>query len=296
MSPRPVAFRDVSTPPFLDLPAGVQALSLDTPRGALAALAASPAGGGGQSRAPVLLVPGYTGSKEDFIAVLAPIAAAGHPVAAIDLRGQFESPGADDPSGYEVAALAEDVLAVAAGMGAPVHLVGHSLGGLVARAAALSAPKSLRSLTLMCSGPAAVPPPANANIGLMAQALPVMDLETIWLAKRQIEAETELEPPPPEIEAFLHKRFVSNQPAGLLRMAETLLSETDRTAQLADVDLPMLVTYGERDDVWPPDLQAEMGKRLGAKIVVIRDGAHSPAAQQPERTAEALVAFWADLG
>ena len=43
--------------------------------------------------APVLLVPGYTGSKEDFIAVLAPLAAAGHEVLAIDQRGQYESPG-----------------------------------------------------------------------------------------------------------------------------------------------------------------------------------------------------------
>ena len=285
----------MSTPPFLDLPAGVRAMSLDTPDGALAALVAAPDGAGRPTPSPVLLVPGYTGSKEDFIAVLEPIAAAGHHVVAIDLRGQFESPGAADPSGYDVAALAADVLAVAAGLGAPVHLVGHSFGGLVARAAALSDPDLLCSLTLMSSGPAAVPPPANANIGLMAQALPVMDLESIWVAKRQIEAESEPEPPPPEIEAFLHKRFVSNQPAGLLRMAETLLSEADRTAELAEVDVPVLVTFGERDDVWPPDVQAEMGKRLGAEVVVIMDGAHSPAAQQPARTAEALLAFWGSI-
>ena len=35
----------------------------------------------------VLLVPGYTGSKEDFIALLGPLAAAGRRVVAVDLRG-----------------------------------------------------------------------------------------------------------------------------------------------------------------------------------------------------------------
>jgi pimeloyl-ACP methyl ester carboxylesterase len=57
----------------------------------------------------------------------------------------------------------------------------------------------------------------------------------------------------------------------------------------------MLVTFGERDDVWPPDVQAQMGKRLGAEVAVIADGAHSPAAQQPEQTVETLLEFWRSL-
>ena len=143
----------MSTPPFLELPAGVRATSLATPRGELAALSAESAQ---ETGAPVLLVPGYTGSKEDFIAVLAPIAAAGHRVVALDQRGQFETPGDGDPSSYDLKVLADDVLAVLAGLRAPAHLVGHSFGGLVARTAALADPAALRSLTLMSSGPAAI--------------------------------------------------------------------------------------------------------------------------------------------
>src|SRR4030095_4604727 len=61
----------------------------------------------------VLLVAGYTGSKEDFAPLLAPLAEAGHRVVAIDQRGQYESPGPDDPAAYSVAELAADVVAVA---------------------------------------------------------------------------------------------------------------------------------------------------------------------------------------
>ena len=57
------------------------------------------------------MVAGYTGSKEDFAPLLAPLSASGYRVVAIDQRGQYESPGPDDPSRYSVAELAEDVVA-----------------------------------------------------------------------------------------------------------------------------------------------------------------------------------------
>ncbi|MGH3628655.1 MAG: alpha/beta fold hydrolase, partial [Sciscionella sp.] len=39
-----------------------------------------------------LLVPGYTGSKEDFVPLLAGLAGSGIDVVAIDVPGQYESP------------------------------------------------------------------------------------------------------------------------------------------------------------------------------------------------------------
>lgn len=259
-------------------------------RGELAALVASPTTGA--ARAPVLLVPGFTGSKEDFIAVLAPLAQAGHRVVAVDQRGQFESPGDGDFSAYDVKVLAEDVLAVARHLGGPVHLVGHSFGGLVARAAALAEPGALRSLTLMSSGPAAIPHPAASNLELISRALPVMDLESIWVAKRQLEAQTETEPLAPRVEQWLHRRFVANDPVAVLRFAEQLLTEEDRVEELATVDLPMHVVFGETDDAWSPADQTEMARRLGAAVTVIPGCGHSPAAERPEPTAAALLAFW----
>ena len=60
----------------------------------------------------VLLVPGYTGSKEDFGPVLAPLAAADFRAVAVDLRGQLDSPGAGNPESYAPTGLAADVLAL----------------------------------------------------------------------------------------------------------------------------------------------------------------------------------------
>jgi len=103
MTLAPLTFAAMSIPPFLDLPSGIQATRLSTKRGDLAALVGAPTGD--VRRAPALLVPGIMGSKEDFIAVLAPLAAAGHPVTALDQRGQYESPGTDDQTAYDVLTL-----------------------------------------------------------------------------------------------------------------------------------------------------------------------------------------------
>jgi pimeloyl-ACP methyl ester carboxylesterase len=283
----------MSTPPFLDLPGGVLATRLTTSRGELAALVAAPAGA--VRRSPALLVPGIMGSKEDFIAVLALLANAGHPVTALDQRGQFESPGTDDPTTYDVRSLAEDVIEVARALGEPVHLVGHSFGGLVARAAALAAPDALRSLTLLDSGPSALAEPASNNLALLVQVLPVMDLDQIWTAKRQLDAQNEPEPPDPEILEWMRRRFLANHPTSLLRIAEQLLSEPDRVDELAALDLPVLVAYGETEDAWPPPVQELMAERLAAAHIVISRAGHSPAADQPEVTAQVLSHFWAQV-
>src|ERR671913_60548 len=132
---------------------GVRRRDLPTPVGPVAALEAA---GPGSTGPPVVLVPGYTGTKEDFAAILTPLAAAGRRLFAIDQRGQFETPGPDSAAAYTVDALAADLLAVVREVGRPAHLVGHSFGGLVARAATIADPAAVASLVLLDSGPAAI--------------------------------------------------------------------------------------------------------------------------------------------
>ncbi|MDX6206066.1 MAG: hypothetical protein QOF39_2123 [Frankiales bacterium] len=239
-----------------------------------------------QTRSMVVLVPGYTGSKEDFLAILEAITDAGHRVIAYDQRGQYESTGGDDPAAYEIAALARDLLGLIGDQ--PAHVVGHSFGGLVARAAAIQDPGRFRSLTLLDSGPSAIPGLRALTLEVMRPVLVEGGHPAVW----EYMVNPEL---PADVAEFTHRRFHATSEAGLLVMGDALLAEPDRTDDLRGTGLPMLVAHGDSDDAWPPEVQSAMAHRLGAAYVVIAGAAHSPAVEQPEATAGALVAFWSSV-
>jgi pimeloyl-ACP methyl ester carboxylesterase len=290
----------VSTPTSVDLPDEVRRTTIRTSRGSFAALEAVPASGVCEREA-ALLVPGYTGSKEDFLAVLGQLAGAGRRVFAIDMRGQFETPAAPDHDGYSAAALGSDITALLRATGAK-HLLGHSYGGLIAREAVLAAPGELTSVTLMSTGPAALTGPRaeelrsmlevlGARDGLPAQAALQAGISDIWQSYLEPQAVAAGVPGP--VVAFLAKRMLSNDPNGLVLMARHLLTAEDRTAELARLaELPILVIYGEDDNSWSPDTQEAMAARLGARRVCIPGALHSPAVEAPATTAGTLTQFW----
>ena len=260
-------------------------LTLDRPGGEIAALAA------GAPDAPVvLLLPGFTGSKEDFAPILDPIAAAGLRAVAIDLPGQYESPGRGN---FSVEALSADVRDIAASLGAQLHLVGHSFGGFVARAAAIAEPARFVSLTLMDSGPFGIDGGRRDRINRLRPVLIEHGMAAVYEAMSALAAaEPDYVAPPPATEAFLRTRFLASDPAGLLAMGNGVIDEPDRVDDLAATGVPVLVLTGAGDDAFPPDLQAAMAKRLGAEYVEVPDAAHSPAVENPAPTAAALIRFW----
>jgi len=294
----------VSTPTSLDLPDGVRPITVRTSRGSFAALAAAPLSGVCE-RSAALLVPGFTGSKEDFIAVLGLLADHGREVFAIDMRGQFETPGPDRADGgYAPAALGADIAAVIEATGA-THLLGHSYGGLVIREALLETRcrDDVGSFTLMSSGPAALTGPRAGELQAMLTALGASDgqlpdrealragIAGLW--QDYLEPQIVADGVPGPIVAFLARRMRRNDPDGLVRMARHLLAAPDRTSELARLDeISMLVIYGEDDNSWSPAAQEAMARRLRANRICIPAAAHSPAVEAPATTASALTRFW----
>ncbi len=244
----------------------------------------------------ILLVPGFTGSKEDFRLLLDPLAARGFRAVAYDQRGQYESAGADDPAAYAVASLAEDLLSLIDELGGVAHVVGHSFGGLVSREAAIRRPAAVRSLTLLSSGPAALSGPRVEALSLLR---PLLDAGGIVAVADALDAVAAALPAdqqrPADEAAFLRLRFLRNHPVALLAMADALTSESDRVDQLAASGVAVQVVYGEADDAWPPAVQLAMAERLGARAVVIPEAAHSPAVENPRPVVEALTSFLAQV-
>jgi len=274
----------MSTPPFLTLPPSARSLRLTTGRGEFAALWGRPAGA--PVRGTALLLPGFTGSKEDFIALLDPLARAGFQTVAVDQRGQYETGGPDDEAAYTLDALAQDLFAITA------YVVREAL-----LRAADAGPLPWDSLTLLSTGPSTVCADEAGRAELLMAALQVMDLEAIWQAMREMEAAAGTAPTvrDPEVAEFMHRRWLANVPASLHSTARQLTVEPDRVDELALVGLPKLVVSGESDYAWPVNEQAKMAARLGARYVTVAGAGHSPNAENPHATAEALAEFWLTL-
>jgi pimeloyl-ACP methyl ester carboxylesterase len=292
----------MSRPPFLTLPEHTRAHRLETARGSFAVLDTSPPAGTA-TRGTALLVPGFTGSKEDFIALLGPLAAAGFRTVAVDGRGQHESGGPRSEAAYAQTELAADVVAQAEALdsGGPVHLLGHSFGGLVTRRAVLgTGPEPWASLTVMSSGPAAIEEAQQVRTKMLVDALVGLDMETVWQAMRELDVEDAGAPSTgpaatDEIDEFMHRRWLGNVPEQLVTTGRQLIGEPDRVAALAAVPLPKLVLSGAVDHAWPVPWLDEMAKRLDASRVVIDGAEHSPNTEQPAATTEALLGFWTSL-
>ncbi|MER5293180.1 alpha/beta hydrolase [Streptomyces pharetrae] len=286
----------MTTPTPLAPPPGAHAYRLRTGRGDFAVVDV-PAAPDAEQRGVALLLPGFTGSKEDFRLMHEPLAARGYRTVAVDGRGQFESNGPrDDETAYAQRELARDVLAQTAALdaGAPVHLLGHSLGGQIARAAVLLDPSPFASLTLVCSGPAEISTAQQARVKLLRDALAVMSMDRVWEAILAMGAPEDVGGPArglggPE---QLRRRWLGHSPAQLAATGHQLCTEPDRVDELAAVSLPFHVLSGVRDGTWPVPLLDEMASRLGAHRTVVTGAEHSPNLDRPLVTARAVADFW----
>jgi pimeloyl-ACP methyl ester carboxylesterase len=258
--------------------------TLDRPDGTHLAMLTAEAG---SPKGIVLAVHGFTGGKEDFVFLLPELAAKGWTACAVDLRGVHQS---TSPGPYDLDTLADDLVAVARHLGASVHLVAHSLGGLSAQRAVIAVPDAFASLTLMCSGPAGFMASANLiphtidRLTMFARELAGHTLQQAWDAKTAYE-NVEMHP---AMASFLRERFVVGSHEAAVHNVEDLLHARDVIDAVAATGVPCAVMYGERDGTWNQATQNEMAVRLGTTPIRIPDATHLPMLENVDATAVAL--------
>lgn len=277
----------------LEVPERARPVRLRTRRGVFAALdvPALDRAGEGPGGATALLVPGFMGSKEDFLPLLTGLSEGGVRVLAIDNRGQYETGDAASEPSYGRGELAQDLVAVVEAVDAgAVHLVGHSYGGSLARAAVLDTDGDRdlwASVTLMNFGPAGVSQGQQERLRLLLSVVDSMSLADMWPFVRNDEVDT-----PSDVADFLEQRWLSNSPGQLVAAAEQMLNETDDTDRLAHLSLPRCVISGTPDGTWAPEGVEKMARELGGGFVRIEGGGHSPNVHRPDETVSALLEFW----
>ncbi|MGH3440462.1 MAG: alpha/beta fold hydrolase [Nitriliruptorales bacterium] len=226
---------------------------------------------------------------------LRPLLAGSLRLVLFDNRGIGES---DVPEGpYAAEEMATDVVAVMDDAGMErAHLLGTSLGGMVAQEVALAAPERIDRLVLVASTPGgdvAYPIP-EPTLKLIAEMPTLAPEEALRKAIANALSPASRERDPDLVERILAHRLAAPQdPAGWQAQAAagTTYSGGDR---LRGITAPTLVVHGTSDAVVDPRNADLLAGLIPDTSVVMLDGAgHLPFWEEPQRVAEVVTAFLA---
>lgn len=206
---------------------------------------------------PVLLVQGLGYPRwgwEPVVERLAP----GFLVVSFDNRGIGES---DVPRGpYTVAELAADAVAVldAAGL-SRVHVVGASLGGMIAQQIAIAYPERVEKLVLVCTtpgGPSAYPMPEQ-TVRLFAEAATLpLDMAMRRFVENSVVARGEL------VETLVRRRLEHPLDLDGWRAQAAAGMGWDADGRLGEIRAPTLVLHGTEDNVVDHRNAELLGERI----------------------------------
>ena len=201
---------------------------------------------------------------------------------------------------YSVRDMALDAVGVLDALGVDkAHVVGVSMGGMIAQRVAIAAPKRVRSLTsIMSSSGARGLPEASHKVRRALLGRPrspaVEDIVAHYVHLYKTIGSPAF--PIPErdmkqrIRASLERSF---HPAGTMRQMVSIVADTDHRAQaLADIRTPTLVLHGRADPLVPYACGEDTARRIfGAQMVGIDGMGHDLAPGVVERLVPALTQF-----
>jgi pimeloyl-ACP methyl ester carboxylesterase len=236
---------------------------------------------------PLVLIHGLGSSTRDWEAQVSEFSKS-YRVITLDLRGHGQT---DKPAGpYSIPMLAADVKGLLHTLALPpVHLVGLSLGGAVAFQFVLDCPSSVKTLTIVNSGPSLGGTPDEAQkeverrVGIVRQ----MGMKAMGEALSPI-----LFPKPeqaPLRETFI-KRWAENDPEAYIEATRSILgfNVLDR---LGEITCPTLILASDQD--YTPVAMKEAYTKLipRAQLVVIHGARHALPIEEPEKFNSALGDF-----
>lgn len=239
---------------------------------------------GTAERGRFVLVPGATGSKEDFLLMLPLLADAGYLVESFDIAGQYESAGAGPGNlvppraHYDRRLYLDDLIAVLEQGQTPAHVLGYSFAGLIAQQALAERPDLFASLTLLST------PPASGQVfrgvkgigafsGLFGPHVGAGLM--LWGIRNNLNRVS------PGRLAFVRERFAMTRRDSVDDIIGLMMCTPDVAEAVARADIPKLVAVGAHD-LWPAAQHEAYARRIEAEVCVYESG-HSPCETSPHQ-------------
>ena len=243
--------------------------------------------------APVLLIMGLGSNAYGWYRTI-PWLSPHYQVIAFDNRGTGRS---DVPAGaYSIDQMAADAGAVLDAVGhVSAHIVGASLGGMIAQRFALTFPDRLRSLVLVCTTPGGQHAVRAADDVLSALMQGGEDPSTVYRRNAWfLYSDTTRTAFPERIEEDLvYRNKIPTVPAGYLGQLQAAMGH-DAWDALPSIAAPTLVVHGDADVLIPTDNGRLLAERIaGSELVIIPAAGHMLQSDGGDAIRDAVLAFLA---
>jgi 3-oxoadipate enol-lactonase len=238
---------------------------------------------------PVLMIHGLGGTTNTFTPLL--------PAFSRNRRVRFDLPGSGRSSRVEGPLTVQTFVhaalkAMAAAKVEKAHVVGHSMGTIVATHLAAAESNAVRSLALF--GPLLAPPDqARANIRSRAGRARQEGMQGIADALVSASLSSETKTKRHAAVAFVRESLMAQEPDGYARSCEALAEM--QPADTSKIACPTLLVTGDEDVVSPPQSVRMMGQKIaGSRVEVLRGCGHWTPVEKPDECIELLKRFYVD--
>jgi 3-oxoadipate enol-lactonase len=242
----------------------------------------------------VVLVNGLADDLETWEGQVPALLEAGYRVLRFDNRGIGLS---DKPVGpYTTAMFAADTKGLVDHLRiSDFHLVGVSMGGMIAQAYALANGADLRSVTLACTY-AAPGPFCSRMFSLWQDMAPVMGVPavmrdvTVWAFTPEF-----FETRPDDLAEFETAMRFIDQPIPAYLAQLNSIQTHDATDRLSSLNVPTLVLAGETDILIPVELSRRLHSLIPNAQWGTTRGGHACLWEYPDQFNQALISFLASV-
>jgi len=248
------------------------------------------------SGAPLVMIHGAQGDQTMFAGLAAAFAPKCH-VLTFDQRGTGLSDKPDMT--YTIAMIADDTAALMDHVGfSAAHIIGVSMGGMIAQEFALRHPKKVRSLVLGCTTPGGTKSIRAAGTAMSAYSTREMSAEERGRALAEAAfTRVYIDQHPELIPSMIEQR--KNRPIDPIGFKHRMEAAQghDVYDRLPQIRCPTLVITGKDDALIPWENSRLIAQRIdGAQLTILEPAGHCFWLEQPEKSHDAIARFLADRG
>ncbi len=183
---------------------------------------------------------------------------------------------------YTLADMAADALGVLDALGVPqAHVVGMSMGGMIAQRLALAAPSRVLSLTsvMSSSGAPGLPQARPEVMAALLRRPSGRDRQAVvdhYVMLFRVIGSPGFVTPEPQLRQRIAQAVERGfYPVGTLRQMLAVMADSARAAQLAQISVPTLVFHGHDDPLLPYACGEDTARRIpGARLIGVAGMGH----------------------